>query len=597
MQLDKSLHWYSSFGLPYNDEIVLISGAVPSSTYSLWFLEKEKFMPYLGASKRFYKTKSPPVQNSHCETFVRSHKHLFDPDEYRYAIPTIDSSYKSMSNYAREQPLVCQDSSWILAYQWLLQSYLPYLAGSRVSSWDVVKGNADKATSCGFFWRKLFPTKGMFMTSSICDTVLNEYWTRLSTNDPVQSIRQVSDKYEMRPSAKLDESPPATRTFIVEPIEVVFSTNRLSLHFNDLFYRSSCKTASSVGSSKYLGGYNLYFSKLSGFHQKFSVGYCYDFSKYDMSMFRSLVLVVCQLRWDAMHPDDRTPENHARLFNSYHCMLNCFIWTVLGEFLFKETGNNSGQGNTIVDNTLAQNFLWYLVFIRLYYKGFCFEPKPDFSHERYVDTDSYFNSIEPPSLELFNDCLSLLLCGDDCVMGIDLSITDWFNIETVVREFSLFGMKLTFSFPTPVSISRFEYCSHTFVQLPGSLVWLPCPSTSKIMCSLFKASPSVDIRWILLRAFALRIESWANVTCRNLLNVFILETMAKFREDLCGSLPVPSAPSVVVSWTTILQSYLSDDVLRKLYYGYEGAVDITKFGAFKFIPFRSLSFYVESSDL
>lgn len=596
-RLEKSFSLYRSTELAKMKSLELFVGAVPSPYYRRWVLQPE-FFPWVAQSYRYNGIKDPPIQVEFVKDFVFSHADNYDPLAYGYVVPTIDASFKSLANYARPQPVVDHDV-WIIATQWLHQTYAPYMSGSRIATWDFVEDYADKSTSCGFFWRENFPTKGDFLQWSGRREFLQNYWEQASYELP-SSIWQVSDKYEMRPSAKLQEDPPSIRTFLVGPIEYVLSMNRYCLHGNELFYASNVSTPSSVGRSKYMLGFQEFIDKLTSYGRRFQRGFCFDFSKYDMSMFIELFMTICELRLSCIHPDDRSPENDSRFRNLYRSMLSCFVWTVTGEFLYKTTGNNSGQPNTLPDNTMAQTQLWYYVFLVLFLKQRdvkdfpVFADFPSFLSDTISDVHS---SREFPSLEKFDSMVSPLFCGDDSVMGVDEGIFQWFNVESISNVFSTLGMKVTCESLLPQEISSFDFLSHRFVQLPGSPCFLPSPSTSKVMCSLYVGSGSTDIRWVLLRAFALRIESWANLECRKLLSDFITLTMAHYRDELCGSIAVPSAPTLLISWKTILASYLSDDVLRRLYYGYESVGTVKQFTAFKYVdrelldlPFRTLFF-------
>lgn len=581
-RLNHSFEWYTSFGLPSVKCVQLVAGALPSAAYDRWIGSHSDLFPFVGRSYRFNGVKRPPLQPDYVKEFVVNHSHDFDPFSYRYVVPSIDSSYLSLSHYAKSQPLVYEDD-WILASQWLQQTYMPFMAGSRLASWEYVRDYADKATSCGFYWRDHFPTKGAFLKSSISQLVLDSYWLRL-VDDPVLSIWQVSDKYEMRSSEKLDHVPPHIRTFLVGPIEYVLSMNRFCLHANDLFYRSAVRTPSAVGRTKFLGGFQAFYSCVVSRFQ-FSVGFAFDFSKYDMSMFVKLFMTICEFRLSCLHPDDCTPDNVRRLRVLYTNMLNCVVWTVLGEFLFKTTGNNSGQPNTLPDNTIAQTLLWYYVFLRLWRSQHVVVPLPDLNYTdpRSRELSSSLASQVLPSLEDFARAVSPLYCGDDSIMGVSDEVLSWFNVNTISSQFDTIGMKVTCDTPVPKQLSLLDFLSHDFVQLPGSSVYLPAPRTNKVMCSLYVSNGSPDPRWVLMRAFALRIESWANLRCRALLSEFIVLTMLHFRSELVGSLQIPSAPHLSITWASILSSYLSDDVLRRLYYGLEGALNVRSLPAFKLI--------------
>jgi len=466
-----------------------------------------------------------------------------------------------------------------MSYQWLHNEFFPHMCDSSIATWEAVILLAEKAPSCGWFWNQVFKNKGEFIKWDKVLECLQDYWDRLPTKERIVSVFQVSDKYELRSKEKLDASPPSIRTFISATVEHVFSSNRICLDQNEKFYRSNLMHASAVGRSKY----NLGFDRFMRVLLEHTYGLALDFSKFDMKLFRRLFQDQIKFRWSCLSTRFRTAQMKMRLEELYAQMVCCFLVLVCGDVIFKTTGEDSGQGNTLPDNTMFNYRLLSYVFIKLWVKEYCKTGNYNDLMEEWknnhihvttpVDAiaEQIFQSrSEVPSWVKFKSLVSPILCGDDNSMGVCESIHTWFNFSSIAEEFSLLGMAVTSTHDKYVRVQDLDFLSHTFICLPDyPNVYLPCPQTDKILCSLYHGNGSSDIRWILLRAFALRIESWANIECRNIIQEFIEFCFRTYKNQLVGSVPIPSTQGLTVEWRDVLMSYFTDEDLENLYYGFE----------------------------
>jgi len=189
-----------------------------------------------------------------------------------------------------------------------------------------------------------------------------------------------------------------------------------------------------------------------------------------------------------------------------------------------------------------------------------------------------------PSYSYFIESVAPLLAGDDNTCGVDEKVLKWFNVDTIASSLQALGMKITSTYAEPVPVQRLDFLSHTFVTLPQyPNVYLPSPDTTKVLCSLLKFGKSVDVRWSLLRAFALRLESWANIECRNYIKDYIEFAMNTYERELVGYVLVPGikGDAIQISWDNVMNSYFTDDECEALYYGFEGASRLKFLHAFK----------------
>jgi len=98
------------------------------------------------------------------------------------------------------------------------------------------------------------------------------------------------------------------------------------------------------------------------------------------------------------------------------------------------------------------------------------------------------------------------------------------------------------------------------------------------MDSLKFASDNPDVRWSLLRAFALRMESWPNLEARKLIWEYISFVWKNNEKDLTGVVRLKNG--VTVPYKDILNVFMTDDELAKLYCGFESTLD---YGVYEYL--------------
>jgi hypothetical protein len=124
-----------------------------------------------------------------------------------------------------------------------------------------------------------------------------------------------------------------------------------------------------------------------------------------------------------------------------------------------------------------------------------------------------------------------------------------------------------------VTINEVTFLSQHWVKVPGIEIFLPSPDTEKILGSLIHGSKSGDPRWNLMRCFALRIECWANLEARSLLDDFAVFILRTYTLQLVGSVPVPGKGDLQLTMAQVMSCRLTETQMAKLYTGQEGALD------------------------
>lgn len=500
---------------------------------------------YIGQTTRFTKMKNKIVENTSFRDFLVE-KNLKIPSSHRMCTKNMTAGFKSAAKYDRAQPTY-DPVAWQLSCEWVRYHFSPYVRASRTMTQEEVIRELDKTTSSGFPWSLEFHNKKEMLESS-ASSVIDWYWEYISQGNAIldpclkeqaleselnsemryHPIWTCAQKVEMRPIDKLKAN--SIRTFTAAPIEHTVALARLCLDFNNLFYDAD-ETWSFVGRSKFAQGWNKLIERLL----KYNLGLEFDASSWDSSCFQLAMIDQLEFRWESLDPDFKTLDNRRRLVTLYEEI----IWSVIvmenGELVWKNTGNPSGSGNTIVDNTM----ILYRVIAYCWIRA-CPPEKRTYS--------AYHDNVEG------------VLNGDDNDLAISETARSFFTIENIVKYAAELGVKMTTPCTTFQPIETLSFLSQNTVRMYN--LWMPSPDTEKVLCSLWFGSDINDVRWHLLRASALYIDSWANLETRHILHSYIDYLCRRFKNQMVGE--VNGLPM-----RDIFHNIKSDSWCLRLYAGYE----------------------------
>lgn len=515
-----------------------------SDLYNKYFINGNT--TYLGRATRYKRQGGRDVVNSSFQQFALS---INLPEQayktHRNVVKTLDAGFKSVSKYDKFQPTFLRDSddeeSWALSFDWCVRHFAPYCNGSVVLSEDDAVAQLDKQTSCGYPWNLVYRNKSDFLASS-ARLVLSDYWDEIQ--DPVDDctprpIWTCSQKDEMRSNEKLLAQ--KHRTFLVSPIEHTVALGRLCLDFNERFYQSNNKTWSFVGASKYFGGWDRLIRRLD-VHPN---GFALDESDYDSSLFARAMNEQSEIRYEMLHPMYKTAENKSRMSNLYDSIVHSVIILENGELVQKHTGNPSGSGNTIVDNTMILYRLTAYSYILSMRKA------------GLVPTFLHFHSNTEAALN-----------GDDNDLTVSDELVTHFNATTIKSQWSAKGITTKTDSEIPRKAVNLDFLSQTTVLIDGH--YLPVPDRGRVLSSLFLGSPIDNVLWHYMRACALRLESWPDLYLRDIIQRYILYLQHHFGDDLRGEVRVPGfGGEIKLNAREILAGWRTDEWIAMLYSGQE----------------------------
>jgi hypothetical protein len=475
------------------------------------------------------------------------------PTEYRKNNITLESCIRSISKYDKEPPSV-NLRYWQYALDCLDKHFRPYMCNSRVSSHELAMSELNKQSSGGWPASLKFPSKESALSAGY-DKYLDEYYQHIAhfplDDDAYVPIWTCSGKSELREISKIEMFGglyDKVRTFTASPMEHTYASLRLYYDMNNKMYDSHLKTWSFVGGSKFNLGWDQLFHHLSSLN---STGWEFDAGDYDASLFEFALQAIADFRWSLFHPDDKDVDTKNRHMHLYRHIIHSLIVLDTGDLIRKHGGNPSGSQNTITDNTLVLFLLLCYAFAELYEKEFG----------------------ELPTYEFLIQSVVAILNGDDNNLFAKESIKTWFNAPAICECWT----KLNITTKTPTLVPRrpeeMEFLSHSFVKIPSAgEIWLPKPDGKKVLSSLMYGSAIQDIRWHMLRAFALRVESWPDIETRRIIQEYIDWSYDHFRDKLIGEVWLnPTDPkSQRFSWAQIYKSWKTDTEILDLYIGREG---------------------------
>jgi len=535
----------------------------PSREYREWFSKGNT--EFLGWTTRFAKPKNKECVNTSFTKFLESCSGdvRLSADQYRQVQPNLVASFKSVSKYDKSQP-VLDGEAWRIAGEWTERHFALAMGGSIIVPQELVVQELDAQTSCGFPWSLEYHTKSEFLVSPAF-AALNDYWDMLGRGEGPQEMVPIwtcAQKCELRTVEKLQAN--KIRTFTASPLEHSVACNRLCLDMNNNFYAAANKCWSFVGANKYNQGFDRLYHRLNKHKNAFEL----DESEYDSSLFAMAMFGQMEIRWNMLSQNDKTPANRLRLERVYDSIVNSVIVLENGELIQKHTGNPSGSANTIVDNTMILFRLFAYAWIVL-----CAEKHGMDNRERFIAANDkdvknrrYIGNLFGGYLDFMQN-VEAALNGDDNTFTVSDLCVSWFHPKSVASVWSGIGVTTNTPCFDPRPLRECTFLSQSFKNIDG--VWLPCPATDRVLSSMKYGASFDDVRWHLMRASALRIDSWANVEVREVLMNYINFLRREYIDEMYGDV-IFNPDRDPMSMDQVLSVYKSDEWIWGLYSGEEG---------------------------
>jgi len=455
---------------------------------------------------------------------------------------SLPACYKSISKYDKGEPEI-RSLLFRRACAWTERKYGLIMGNSKVLSQEEVLVEMDKTTSCGYPWNIKFSNKNDFLEDVVVRQVLPDFFEKIGEEtSEIQALWKVAQKNELLPIEKIEAG--KVRTFTAAPIELSVAANRLFLDQNRKMNENNVLknsfSSSFVGATKYEGGWNRLFKHLT---VKFKNCFELDESSYDASLFQVVFEWIAKFRFKCIDKSMMTELEQECLWRKvvhiYSSIVNSLMVLEDGVVCTKSTGNPSGSTNTINDNTLGLDVLFN-------YAWLCA------CEDRQIDTDyDHFLSNVCPVLN-----------GDDNTFTCSDESVDLLKPAEVRKHWDRLGVITKSPSEEPREVLDVMFLSQHFFLDDKSGEVFPKPETGKVLASLLFASSTQDIRWHFLRAAALRVESYWNKECRDIIHAYLCYIETEFRSELTGEIKD-------LKWEHIRALYTCDEDIEALYSGKE----------------------------
>jgi len=452
-------------------------------------------------------------------------------DEYCRVNCTTQNLFKGVLKYSVLESSLYDSDILCEAYDFMYLHFYPVMCGSTTTPWDDCVSNLNKQSSCGYPYSTAASSKGLLIEKR--PDIMQEIFERLDDFDQklIPFCFKASTKDENRKVEKIDDP----RVFCGAPTDHNLYSDYYLGNMEDKLM--AAQTWSFVGHSKEYGGWDDLARRILKHPHIFSM----DMKKYDTTI--PSVLMWDKYRFRAkclLEPSERDLERLAYL---YEAMINTYLVfgsevKFRGIVMRKFLGRPSGCLTTTTDNTLD---LFQIL-------SYCYIRSMRDNNQKY-------------SYDHFMDNVEAALNGDDNLFSVSDELLPYYNPQTIMKYALELGMLATTDNDgMAMKLTETEFLSHKFVLFKGR--YYPSPDYQKVMCSLLVRSDEHDIRWTLMRAFALRIQSYWNIDCRRDLEQFIAWAFAKYHDALIGEFKG-------IAWKTMKSSYFTDRQIIQLYSGYE----------------------------
>lgn len=493
-------------------------------------------MPVLGLMPRYFREKEMNWDDEYVRLCLSQNGIDSTPLNSYVVVPKRQKlADNAISRYNRDPSDLSVDvlSQYDLAMAWYEKIMAPFITDTGVCDFDEVFSWLDLSTSPGYPWTQVCSTKREFLQRPHFVDFYHTYFERLGTSDPIISLASSSLKHELRLREKVEDD--SARTIFSVDVCLVGASHSLCLDYNRRVVANVEKHPFCLGLNIFQGGFHRLNQRLSQFEPESGPSTLeLDGNKFDSRLLWCIFKKIYQHRWRMLSPKFRTVENLRRLLNIAWQIVHSPVVNVDGWVYERFIGNCSGQGNTTFDNNI-KNFLDLCVmFLRLV---------PGFFH----------------SVEAFSSLLIFAICGDDLNVSVSGLIQGWFNWATIARVSKDIRMVYT----TPVEFFRHnrdtQFLGHgwvnTFVPHLGSNMYFPTIDCTKMRSSLLHGNEHDTIDFTIIRACALRVETFACTSCRAFFSIVINWLRRETRDD--------QRQCVVDAW----KSYKTDGELFRFFSG------------------------------
>ncbi len=477
----------------YPQKLIQVMGAFPAPTR---FIDKYKLglpdFEYIG------KVRAPAgyrkgilMENRHIKQWME--EECMDTGGYTYTKGDIETSYNAINKY-KLQPTIFEPEAFSKAWQMVAQSWS--IVPKSAFGWEYTDW-LDMTTSPGYPFSLLYSDK----RKCLQDNEMVAYIDSCVSQDLASGLWTIRCKKEPTKQTKVDAH--NTRIIVSSPIEVQAFGAKLFGPMNNHIYQSArqYKIPCTVGCTKYYRGWHTLYQRLTR-SGTFTHGLELDYTNFDGSCTLEEFEQVMNIRFGMLNRALQTPQTKEAFRRYYSEMIYTKMVTSNGEVLMKRTGNPSGQVNTIIDNSIINEFRWYYAWCSIV---------PEHLH----------------NLSSFRDHCELITCGDDSLLSASKEAQTFFPPQQIFNLFKEHCWAPKFGLEGWQPIHTLHYCSQSFRWLNGFVV--PAPSNYQKMCSsLLYGGAKRDARETLGRLLGVKTECYFLPNFRSSLDRIISKLFERY---------------------------------------------------------------------
>lgn len=257
------------------------------------------------------------------------------------------AEYNSISKFAIDQkPII--DDAWSKATDMLHQCFQP-IGDCRITGVMDSMVMCEKQTSPGYPWMLKHPTKSTLFEDSSFVSYYYNFESGIEQQYHLPALIRCFIKKELKKITDVYLHLP--RTILAFPAELSILGNRLFGHMNGRI--ASLGAAGLlpvyVGCTRYFGTWNQIAERLMRF-PNINDGDC---TKFDRSVLRQMFRTVREFRKAFIK------HMHNSIDFFYTTVMYTIIVGIMGDLFAKQSGQTSGQTNTLTDNCLVHLLLWF----------------------------------------------------------------------------------------------------------------------------------------------------------------------------------------------------------------------------------------------
>lgn len=446
--------------------------------------------------------------------------------------PNVSAAYAAVERFQQIAPQNYNKPAFALAWDWVSMIVHPTWKNAAIQTYQQVLEKTDiefKKKSAGIPWNLVgLPFKEETYKDEDFINFYQQQWNRNFWQKPC--LAHVTVKKEILPRKKIVQNRLRNVVAVDALHNMLMQMTCYDSHHR--MQKHNLINMIALGWSPYAGG----MQRLAEHLGKHPNGWEIDGGGWESHMFEAVLENIAKLKFESLCDKDRTYDNWLKIKHAYEMIAKIPIVMPDGKAFLKGAygtgGNLTGQVGTAHDNSLMMLFSVCYCWIMM------------------VNHD----------IEAFKEHCSIATFGDDLTFTVSDAVVPFFNgpriAELVWRDFG-------FIFESPCWDARpfyeLGFLSMHFNFNHETQKWVHTINRDKLFSNILQGGTERTPDEQLQRLCGMRNVAWGDIAMRKELQTLIDAYIETQDPTLAGD-PL---------WENAKKSYVSDRLLKKLYFGYE----------------------------